>query len=167
MWSKHLSLTATLFTSDSDVTKIWLFWDACLLDHAFDFSSMRFILTVHSFWEGRKNRFSIPDKSAWDQGSYIERSTLLSRPFLWYGISCSIWHDPKRSLELTFANNAPSLFQSIGSAVALEMSLRGYGRKLILLSPFLSMKRVAAAVFPFIKPGVPIMVAFCFYHFRQ
>jgi len=51
-------------------------------------------------------------------------------------------------------DNIVLIGQSIGSAVALEMSLRGYGKRLILIAPFMSMGAIAKQLFPFIKPGL-------------
>mmetsp|Transcript_52705 Transcript_52705/g.120103 ORF Transcript_52705/g.120103 Transcript_52705/m.120103 type:complete len:332 (+) Transcript_52705:60-1055(+) len=42
--------------------------------------------------------------------------------------------------------------QSIGSYPASEMARRGFGSKLILISPFVSLQEMAAAVFPFLTP---------------
>jgi len=42
--------------------------------------------------------------------------------------------------------------QSIGSATAMEMARRGFGSKLILVSPFLNLHLMAVDSFPFLKP---------------
>lgn len=42
--------------------------------------------------------------------------------------------------------------QSIGCAVAVEMARRGFGSKLILISPFTSMGDMATTLFPFLGP---------------
>jgi alpha-beta hydrolase superfamily lysophospholipase len=42
--------------------------------------------------------------------------------------------------------------QSIGCTPALEMSRRGYGSKLVLISPFLSMKDMASVAIPCLAP---------------
>lgn len=47
--------------------------------------------------------------------------------------------------------------QSIGCAVAVEMARRGFGEKLILLSPFTSSKAIAEAVYPFLKPALRLV----------
>lgn len=46
--------------------------------------------------------------------------------------------------------------QSIGCAVAVEMARRGFGSRLILLSPFTSMLEVACAVYPFLAPALRV-----------
>mmetsp|Transcript_30479 Transcript_30479/g.61808 ORF Transcript_30479/g.61808 Transcript_30479/m.61808 type:complete len:160 (+) Transcript_30479:132-611(+) len=44
--------------------------------------------------------------------------------------------------------------QSIGGGVAVEMALRSFGTKLILLSPFLSVQAMAKSAFPVVRPGL-------------
>merc|ERR1711998_743485 len=47
--------------------------------------------------------------------------------------------------------------QSIGCAVAVEMATRGFGRKLVLLSPFSSLQDAAAAVYPIVAPALNLL----------
>ena len=50
--------------------------------------------------------------------------------------------------------------QSLGSGVATEMARRGFGAKLVLLSPFLSIPDVAAAHFPLLPSRALILDTF-------
>jgi pimeloyl-ACP methyl ester carboxylesterase len=43
---------------------------------------------------------------------------------------------------------------SLGSGVAIEMAARGFGSRLILVTPFLSASRVLRRLFPFIPPSL-------------
>eukprot|EP00811_Abedinium_folium_P004303 NODE_13961_length_1136_cov_6.350842.p1 GENE.NODE_13961_length_1136_cov_6.350842~~NODE_13961_length_1136_cov_6.350842.p1 ORF type:complete len:344 (+),score=108.67 NODE_13961_length_1136_cov_6.350842:84-1115(+) len=45
---------------------------------------------------------------------------------------------------------------SIGCAVAIEMARRGFGTRLVLISPFTSLKAMAAAAFPIAAPAIYI-----------
>jgi pimeloyl-ACP methyl ester carboxylesterase len=45
------------------------------------------------------------------------------------------------------------LGQSIGSGAAVEMALRGYGTKLVLISPFTTLRALAGEIFPFLPAG--------------
>lgn len=49
-------------------------------------------------------------------------------------------------------NKTVLMGQSIGCAVALDMALRGYGGRLILVSPFTSLMEMAVALFPLVRP---------------
>jgi len=49
------------------------------------------------------------------------------------------------------------LGQSLGCAVAVEMARRGFGSRLVLLSPFTSMPEVACAVYPFLAPALQVV----------
>eukprot|EP00933_Yihiella_yeosuensis_P070371 TRINITY_DN7824_c0_g1_i1.p1 TRINITY_DN7824_c0_g1~~TRINITY_DN7824_c0_g1_i1.p1 ORF type:complete len:324 (+),score=41.95 TRINITY_DN7824_c0_g1_i1:21-992(+) len=51
-------------------------------------------------------------------------------------------------------NQVILLGQSIGCAVALEMASRGFGERLILLSPFKSLHAMAEAAYPFVVPAL-------------
>merc|ERR1712066_398041 len=42
--------------------------------------------------------------------------------------------------------------QSIGCAVAMEMSRRGFGSRLVLLSPFTSTAEISSRFYPFLIP---------------
>lgn len=44
--------------------------------------------------------------------------------------------------------------QSLGSGVAVELARRGWGRKLLLFTPYTSLPDVAAAAFPFLPTGL-------------
>lgn len=44
--------------------------------------------------------------------------------------------------------------QSLGCAVALEMAKRGYGAKLVMLSPFTSVPEIAVDIYPFLRPAL-------------
>lgn len=46
--------------------------------------------------------------------------------------------------------------QSLGCAVAVEIALRGFGGRLVLLSPFESLKAMAVALYPFVAPVASI-----------
>jgi pimeloyl-ACP methyl ester carboxylesterase len=52
--------------------------------------------------------------------------------------------------------------QSIGCAPALTLASRGFGRRLVLLSPFLSMSRMTSEVFPFLGPLLQLAPFFLF-----
>jgi len=47
--------------------------------------------------------------------------------------------------------------QSIGCAVAVEMARRGFGNRLILLSPFTSLMDMSKALYPFLSPALRLL----------
>eukprot|EP00746_Dinoflagellata_sp_MGD_P130137 gnl/MRDRNA2_/MRDRNA2_64113_c0_seq1.p1 gnl/MRDRNA2_/MRDRNA2_64113_c0~~gnl/MRDRNA2_/MRDRNA2_64113_c0_seq1.p1 ORF type:complete len:522 (-),score=94.48 gnl/MRDRNA2_/MRDRNA2_64113_c0_seq1:28-1593(-) len=47
--------------------------------------------------------------------------------------------------------------QSIGCAAAVEMATRGFGKKMILLSPFTSLQDMAVAIYPIVLPAVKLL----------
>ena len=49
------------------------------------------------------------------------------------------------------------LGQSIGCAVVVEMASRGYGTRMILLSPFTSIRQMASAAFPVVAPALAVL----------
>jgi len=46
--------------------------------------------------------------------------------------------------------------QSIGCAVAVEMARRGFGERMVLISPFTCIADMASALFPFLKPALQV-----------
>lgn len=48
------------------------------------------------------------------------------------------------------------LGQSIGCAIAIEMAIRGFGSRLILVSPFSSLLDMAVALYPVVRPAARI-----------
>mmetsp|Transcript_58730 Transcript_58730/g.128928 ORF Transcript_58730/g.128928 Transcript_58730/m.128928 type:complete len:342 (+) Transcript_58730:191-1216(+) len=54
-------------------------------------------------------------------------------------------------------NRLVLLGQSIGCGVAVEMAKRGFGHKIVLISPFTSMPEMAAEVYPFLKPALAVV----------
>jgi pimeloyl-ACP methyl ester carboxylesterase len=47
--------------------------------------------------------------------------------------------------------------QSIGCAVALHLAARGFGQRILLLSPFTSLHDVASAAFPIVRPALRLL----------
>lgn len=46
---------------------------------------------------------------------------------------------------------------SVGCAVAVEMARRGFGCRLVLLSPFTSTLEISCAVYPFLRPALAVL----------